>query len=182
MKKLLCMVLIFAVCSFVACKKADEKSAAQGKQGKQQASRQAQKQKRQKKGKGGPRAQTLQIFQEEKMIVAIPRQDFTTLGTTPIQVKGKEEKGILLSDLLKKHNVTGKNVVLRGPNRVSSITWEEATTNQIYIYPVKNRLQIFHESKALEDAEIPAVLVRIDVADKPVASTNGKKAAKKPAT
>jgi hypothetical protein len=179
MKKLLCMVLVLAVCSFVACKKADEKSPAQGKQ--QANNRQAQKQKRQKRGKG-VRTQTLQIFQGEKMIVAIPRQEFAKLGTTPIQVKGKEEKAILLSDLLKKHNVTGKNVVLRGPNRISSITWEEATTNQIYIYPVKNRLQVFHESKALEDSQIPAVLVRIDVGDKPVATTNAKKAAKKPAT
>lgn len=179
MKKLLCMVLVLAVCSFTACKKADEKSAAQGKP--QASNKQLQKQKRQKRGKG-VRTNALQIYQDEKMVVAIPREEFSTLGTTSIQVKGKEEKAILLSDLLKKHNVSGKNVVLRGPNRASSITWEEATTNQIYIYPVKNRLQIFHESKALEDSQIPAVLVRIDVGDKPVATTNAKKAPKKPAT
>ena len=179
MKKLLCMVLVLAVCSFIGCKKADEKGTAQGKQ--QANNKQVQKQKRQKRGKP-VRTNTLQIFQEEKMIVEIPREEFSTLATTPIQVKGKEEKAILLSDLLSKHNVTGKNVVLRGPNRISSITWEEATTNQIYIYPVKNRLQVFHESKALEDSQIPAVLVRIDVADKPAVTTNAKKGSKKPAT
>jgi hypothetical protein len=179
MKKLLCMILVLAVCSFIACKKADEKSAAQGKQ--HATNKQQQKQKRQKRGKGA-RTNALQIFHENKMIVAIPRDEFATLGTTPIQVKGKEEKAILLSDLLKKHNVSGKNVVLRGPNRISSITWEEATTNQIYIYAAKNRLQIFHESKELEDSQIPVVLVRIDVGDKPVTTTNAKKPQKKPAT
>lgn len=178
MKKFVCIVLMLAVCSFMACKKADEKSPAQGKQ--QANNRQAQKEKRQKRGKA-PRVQALQIYQDDKLIVAIPREEYSTLATTSIQVKGKEEKAFLLSDLLKKHNLTGKNVVLRGPNRASSITWEEATTNQIYIYPVRNRLQVFHESKALEDSQIPAVLVRIDVGDKPVATTD-KKAAKKRAT
>ena len=172
------MILMVAVCSFLGCKKSEEKAATEGKQ--QANNRQAQKQKRARRGKA-PRVHTLQIYQDEKLVADIPRAQYETLTTTAIQVKGKEEKAILLSDLLKKHNLTGKNVVLRGPSRASSITWEQATTNQIYLYPFKNRMMVFHQSKDLEDSRIPTAVVRIDVGDKAVA-TNDRKGGKKKAT
>jgi hypothetical protein len=178
MKKLLSFVLMVAICSFVACKKAEEKSATPAKQ--QTENKQAKNQKRPKKGKGAAPPQALQIYQDDKLVVAISRQEYGTLMTAPIKVNGKDQKGILLSDLLKKHNVTGKNVILHGPNRASTISWDEATTNDIYLYPVRNRLQVFHQSKELEESKIPIVLVRIDVGEKAAPPPpEGKRAAKK---
>ena len=175
MKKLLSLVLVLVICSFVACKKSEDKASTPGKQ--QAGNKQAANQKRQKKGKAGA-PQALQIYQEDKLVVAIPREEYAKLMTTTIKVDGKDQKAILLSDLLKQHNVTGKNVILKGPNRTGSLTWEQATKNPIYIYPVKNRLQVFHEVTELQDVRVPVVLIRIDVAEKPVV-TAAKKAAKK---
>ncbi len=174
MKTLLCMVLVISLFALAACKKAEEPA-----QGKQATNKQGENQKKPRRAKGAPRG--LQIYQEEKLIVAIPREEYVKIMTTSVKVDGVDQKAVLLSDLLKMHNVTGKNVVLKGPNRATTITWEEVTTNPIYIYPIKNRLQIFQESKTPQDSKFPVVLVRIDVVEKPVAS-EAEKSAKKPAT
>jgi len=164
MKKFLCIALMLAVGSFWACKKAEENKPAEGKQ---TSNTKQLQQKRKKRAKGGVVAQGLQIYQEEKLVVSIPRAEYPKITTTTVKIDGKDQKAILLTDLLKAHNVSGKTIVLKGPNRTSSITWDIATANPIYIYPFKNRLQVHSESKALEAAKIPAVLVRIDVGDTP---------------
>ncbi len=166
MKKLLCIALMLIVGSFWGCKKADENKPAEGKQVTN--SKQIQNQKRKKRAKGPGRG--LQIFKEEKLVVSIPRDEYGKITQTTIKVDGKDQKATLLTDLLKEHNLSGKFVGLKGPNRTASLTWEQVTANPIYVYPAKNRVQIFHESKALETANLPVVLVRIDVGDKPVAA------------
>jgi hypothetical protein len=176
MKKLIYLVLIFFVCSFAACKKSEEKPA----EGKQQAAKTKQKGNKRQKGKGG-RPQALQIYREDKLVVAIPVEEYAKMMNATVKVDGKEHKAMLLTDLLKAHNVTGKNVILKGPNRSGSMTWEEVIDTPVYIYPVKNRLQIHHENEALRDKKIPIVLVRIDVAEEPV-TTATKKGGKKPST
>ncbi|MCI0412404.1 hypothetical protein L0222_06330 [bacterium] len=170
MKKSLCIALMLIVGSFWACKKAEEKKPVEEKQ--ITSTKQTAKQKRKKRAKAA--VQTLQIYQEEKLIISIPRDEYTKIAKTTIKVNGKEEKAILLSDLLKTHNVTGKNVILKGPNRTASLTWEQVTSNPIYLYPGRNRLQTYYESKALIAANVPVVVVRIEVSDKPVASETMK--------
>ena len=175
MKKLLCIALMLIVGSFWGCKKAEEKKPTEGKQVTN--NKQIQNQKRKRRAKGPGRG--LQIFQEEKLVVSIPRDEAGKMAqTTTIKVDGVDQKATLLTDLLKEHNVSGKFVGLRGPNRAANLTWEQVTANPIYVYPAKNRFQIFHESKALEMAKLPVVLVRIDVADQPVAA-DVKKVTKK---
>jgi hypothetical protein len=165
MKKLLCIALILVVGSFWACKKAEENKPAQGKQVTR--NKQIQKPKRNKRARGARPG--LEIFQDEKLVVSIPRAQYAKMTNATIKVEGKDEKAILLTDLLKTHNVSGKFVFLKGPNRTANLTWEQVTANPIYLYPNKSRIQIFHQSKALENAQIPAVLGRIDVGNKPVA-------------
>jgi hypothetical protein len=165
MKKSLCIALILIVGSFWACKKAEENKSSEGKQITNNKQIQKPKRKKRVKAAGG-----LQIFQEEKLVVLIPRDEYTKITKTTVKVDGADQKAILLTDLLKTHNVSGKIVVLKGPNRTASLTWDQVTANPIYLYTNKNRFQTFHESKALEATKIPTVLVRIDVGNNPVAS------------
>jgi hypothetical protein len=167
MKKLLCVALIFIVGSFWACKKAEENKPAEGKQVTN--NKQIQKPKRNRRGKGGVRP-GLEIFQEEKLVVSIPRDQYVKITNTTIKVNGTDYKAILLTDLLKSHNVSGKFVNLKGPNRTATLTWEQVTTNPIYLYSNRNRFQTFHTSKALDASEIPTVVGRIDVGSKSVPS------------
>jgi len=172
MKRFLCFALMLFVCSFAACKKSEQPSE-QGKQQQQQQNgemraSEAAKKKKPKKG-AGPAA--LQIYQEDKLVATIPADEYAGLTTTNVKVDGVEYKAILLTDLLKKYNVTGKTVTLKGPAKESSITWEQAAANPIYVYVFKNRLQIYNDSKALETVKLPTVLVRITAAEKPVAAT-----------
>lgn len=160
MKKLLCVALILIVGSFWACKKAEENKPAEGKQVKN--NKQVQKPKRNRRGKGAVRP-GLEIFQDEKLVVSIPRDQYVKITNTTVKVNGTDHKAILLTDLLKTHNVSGKFVNLKGPNRTASLTWEQVTANPIYLYPNRNRFQTFHQSKALDAVEIPVVVGRIDV-------------------
>jgi hypothetical protein len=175
MKKLLCVALILIVGSFLACKKAEEDKPAEGKQVTN--NKQIQKTKRNKRAKGVRPG--LQIFQEEKLIVSIPRDQYDKITNTTIKVEGTDQKAILLTDLLKAHNLSGKFVILKGPNRTANLTWAEVTANPIYLYIKKNRFQTFHSSKALETAEIPVVVARVDVGDNPVPSETKMESAKK---
>jgi hypothetical protein len=166
MKKFLCIALIVAVGSFLACRKSEDNKSAEGKQTLN--TKQAQQQKRKKRPKAGANPPGLQIYQEEKLVIAIPREDYAKITKTTVKVEGQDKKAILLTDLLKAHNVSGKIIVLKGPNRTSSITWEQATANPIYLYHEKNRLQTYSDSKALGAARIPEVLVRINVGNESV--------------
>ena len=172
MKKIFYLLLVLFVSTFLSCKKSEDKPAAEGKQQAEAKTKQGKVNKRHK-GKGG-RPQALQIYQEDKLISAIPQEEYKKMMTSSVTVDGKEQTAVLLSDLLKAQNVTGKNVILRGPNKTASITWEQATTTPIYVYQVKNRLQVYHENEALRDKKIPVVLIRIDVADQPVISATKK--------
>ena len=182
MKRFLCLTLILVACSFAACKKSEEPSEpakAQPQNGEMKASEAAKK----NKPKKGPGPAALQIFQEEKLVATIPPNEYAGITTTSVKVEGQEYKAILLTELLKKYNVTGKTVTLKGPAKQSSLTWEQVTANPIYVYIIKKRLQVFNETKDLEAANLPTVLVKITAAEKPAPAAPAEaKGAKKRST
>jgi hypothetical protein len=171
MKKFLCIALILAVCSFSACKKSEEAKAQPGKQNTTAAKR-APGQKRIKRGKA-VKVAGLQIYNGDKLAVTIPMAEYATIMTTPIKVNGKDYKAVLLTDLFKKHNITGKSVTLKGPAKAATLTWEQITKNPIYIYPVKNRLMLYYEGKGLETAKLPGAVQRITVGEATTAAPAG---------
>jgi len=163
MKRFLFVALILLAFTFTACKKSEE--AKDQNSEKQSSTNPAETGK--KKGKKGPASAGLEIYQGDKVVVTIPQKDYATLSTSDVKVEGKDYKAILLTDLLKKYNVTGKSITLKGPAKEASLSWEQVTANPIYIYLVKKRLQIFLDSKALEEVKLPVVLIRVTAADTP---------------
>jgi hypothetical protein len=175
MRRFFFLIFILAIFTFAACKKSEENS--------DQKSQQAQSDEAktpgngQKKGnKKGGGAAGLEIFQEDKLVATVPHDQYANLATADVTVEGKNYKGILLSDLLKKYNVTGKTITLQGPAKQSSITWDQATSNPIYVYLVKNRLQLYTDSKNLEDVKLPQVVIKITAAEQPAAAPAEKPA------
>jgi hypothetical protein len=164
MKRILFVALILVAFTAGACKKSEEKQD-QGTQEKQSTTNAPEAGK--KKGKKGPIATGLEIYQGDKLVITIPPKDYEGLATTNVKVEGKDYKGILLTDLLKKYNVTGKSITLKGPAKEASLTWEQVSANPIHIYVAKKRLQIFRDSKALEEVKLPLVLIRVTAGDKP---------------
>ena len=155
MKRFIYIAFILAIFTFTACKKSEnsDQNAQQDQTADTKASPSGQK-KGPKKG-GGPAA--LQIYQEDKLVATVPHDQYGEIATADVKVEGKSYKGILLSDLLKKYNVTGKTVTLQGPA-------------QIYVYQVKNRLQLHTDSKELETIKLPTVLIKITAAEQPAAA------------
>jgi hypothetical protein len=180
MKRILFLALILMAFTVAACKKSEEPQD-QGSQEKQSTTKAPESGK--KKGKNGAVAAGLQIYQGDKIIVTIPPKDYEGLATSNVKVEGKDYKGILLTDLLKKYNVTGKSITLKGPAKEASLSWEQVSANPIYIYLAKKRLNIFQENKALEEVKLPVVLIRVTAADQPVeAAPTQAKGAKKHTT
>jgi|GEM_PF-4478556 len=182
MKRFLCFALILVACTFAACKKSEEPSD-QAKQQPQNGEMKASEAAKKNKPKKGPGPASLQIYQEDKLVVTVPPNEYAGMTTTNVKVDGKEYKAILLTELLKKYNVTAKTVMLKGPAKETAITWEQVTASPIYIYVFKNRLQLYNDSKDLETVKLPTVLVRITAAEKPAPATpTPAKGAKKRST
>ena len=181
MKRILFVALILMAFTVAACKKSEEPQNQGSSQEKQSTTNGPEAGK--KKGKKGPAAAGLEIYQGDKLVVTILPKDYETLATSNVKVEGKDYKGILLTDLLKKYNVTGKSITLKGPSKEASLSWEQVSANPIQIYLVKKRLQLFQDSKALEEVKLPVVLIRVTAADKPVeAAPTQAKGAKKQTT
>jgi len=167
MKRFFYLALILAIFTFASCKKSEDNSD----QSKDQAQAEGTKASG-KKGKKGGAPVALQIYQEDKLVATVAPDQYEDLTTADVKVDGKDYKGILLSDLLKKYNLTGKTVTLHGPAKETSITWEQATANPIYVYlqpQKKGRLQLYTDSKNLETVKLPQMLIKITAAQNPPA-------------
>ncbi len=178
MRTFLCTGLVILFVFLAGCKKAEEKPADQPQQAKEtQKAPAAQKNKARKKSGPPP----FQVYKEDQLVVTIPAANFDTLTTTTVKVDGKDFKALLLADLLKKHNLAGKSVRLKGPNKASVISWDVAVNGKIYLYVFKNRLQVYQASKSKEN--IPVILMRVTVTDKAEATVDtGAAKEQKPAT
>jgi hypothetical protein len=166
MKRFFYFALILALFSFVSCKRSEQ----QADQGKQQKSRDTKTGETARK-KGAKKAlRELQIYQQDKLVATVPHDDFAELVTADVKIEGQDYKGILLTDLLKKYNVTGKTVTLQGPGKQCTISWEQVTGSPIYVYLAGKRLQLYTDSKDLESVKLPTVLISVTAADQPAAA------------
>jgi len=180
MKKLFALTLIVAVLFLGACKKAEEQkqpeSTPQVKTGEPGRPRAGAKVKKKKPIVISP----LEIYNEDKLVTTVPADQYPTLAVTKFKVGKREVSGVLLSDLLKKHNLKGKGVILAGRGKSTQITWEQATQNKVYVYITPRKtLQFFDADKNVKGVRLPA-LEKITVTQK--IETAATTAGKKPAT
>jgi hypothetical protein len=178
MKRSFCIAIMFLlICTFTACKKKEE-APEQGKM--QKTSETTKPAAAKKRGKKGAGPGVLEVYQEDKLVASVPAKEYPQLTTSNIKVDGVDYKAILLTDLLKKFNVTGKSITLKGQAKETSLTWDQVSTNPIHIYLVKKTLHIHPTTKAVEDLKLPAVLVRVTAAENaPEAPATQAKGAKK---
>jgi hypothetical protein len=162
MKKLFALLLLSAgILFFGACKKEENKPEAT------ETKRQAAPANAQKKRRPAG-SMPLRMFREQDLVATVPPQEYKTLPTTKIKVGAKEFSAIPVRDLLQKYNLQGKNVTLGGPGRSATLTWEQVTTNEVYVYlGPRQRLQLYAPTHGTTVIKLPAQLVRIVVSEKP---------------
>jgi hypothetical protein len=166
MKAFLSCALIALMCLSIGCKKAEEKQATEP----EKAVRPAETKKQQKKKKKEiPENAPLEIYKDKDSVASIPPEQYPTLMTAKIQVGNNEVKGILLKDLLTKYQLQGKNVILGGVAKSATLTWEQATTKEVYVYVGPKQIVQVHSSAAeLAAIEFPGRIVKVTAS-----STNG---------
>jgi hypothetical protein len=166
MKKSIAYALIFFVLALGACKKAEEKKDAAG-QPQQSKPTEAFKPQAKKKKKAEEKVQApaaLMIYNESNLVTSIPQSQYDAMATAKIKVNDKEMKAVLVKDLLSKYSVKGKNVILGGEEVSAALTWDQANSNDLYIYVTpKNVVKVYSASKALADMKLPKRLQKITV-------------------
>jgi hypothetical protein len=184
-KRIFVLTIIFAVLSFYACKsdKKEELPKSGAADTATKSGRTASKRNGQREGREGQREgqrdqkrkdfvkSDLQLYSGTALITAIPPDQFNTLATKKLKA-GKhnlEVSAILLSDLLNKHNLSGKSVTLSGPSESVSVPWEEAMDGQIYVCQGKESLfRIYDQDRKIR---LPGQLTKIEVSQQVVAAT-----------
>jgi hypothetical protein len=176
MKKSFALTLIVALLFVAACKKAEEKPQPESTSEVKTTQPRPPRAKKKKPVVVAP----LEIYNEDKLVTSVPPDQYPTLGVTKIKVGKKEVSGVLLSDLLKKHNLKGKTVILSGRGKNAQLTWEQATANKVYVYITPRKtLQFADVDKNIKGMRIPA-LEKITVTQK--VETAAANAGKKPET
>jgi hypothetical protein len=175
-----------------ACKKAEKQ---EGASGVKQAPRQgaAAKKERQKRKPGAREARAtkqaaqvkqaggtipLEIYNEKVLVTSIPPDPSFT--ATKIKIDNNEVDAVLLRDLLAKHKVQGKNVIVSGPARSITLTWEQATAEGVYltVNPAKI-ISVYSASPDFAKLGLPKRIVRITVSASPQLAASAQAPKKK---
>lgn len=192
MKKILAFALIFAVVGLIAgCKKTEQPAQTTPQTQQPPQPKQAEQPfKPHKKGnkkngggekKGGERKEALELYNENTLVTTIPGDQYKTLtSASKVHVKNKDFQAILLKDLLKKYKMQGKNVILTGNENTAALTWEQANSNNIYVYLTPKAGLKLYATGGSTEAGLPKKVLRITTS----ATTEAAKApapAKQPA-
>jgi hypothetical protein len=168
MKKLISYAVIFSVLAFGACKKAEEKkeSASETKQQAKptEAFKPQAKKNRKKPAEKAPAPTALMLYNESNLVTSIPQAQYATMTTATIKVNNKEMKAVLVKDLLSKYNLKGKNVILGGDETKTALTWEQANSNDLYVFVNPKKIaKVYSTSKTMADMKFPKRLQSITV-------------------
>jgi hypothetical protein len=165
MKKFLAYAMIFSVLLLGACKKAEEKKEAAGQQqAKPGEGFKPQAKKKKKAEEKAPAPAALTIYNETNLVTSIPQSEYDVMATSQMKINNKEVKAVLVKDLLSKYNVKGKNVILSGEEVTTALTWDQANSNDLYVYVTpKKAVRVYSASKPLADMKFPKRLQKITV-------------------
>lgn len=111
-----------------------------------------------KKKRGAPLP--LEIYQEDKLVISLPPTAYTSVVSTKLKIGDKEFNGIALKDLLTKYNLKGKSVVLSGPLRSVAVSWQQATSKDVYVVIGQHQNLQISAPKSM-NISFPARLIRI---------------------
>jgi type III secretory pathway component EscV len=167
MKKILALALILVFFGVVACKKKDEQ---QDQQTAQQAGKTGEfKPKQKKNGPKGDKQQqavptSLKIYQDADLVKTVQQGEYPAIATTKVKVGPKDMNGITLKELLAKNNVKpGKSVTLKGQTMSAQLTWQQATSSDLYVYVTPKKFLKIQGGKSLNDVKFPKRLESITV-------------------
>lgn len=167
MKKLLAFALILSVFGLVTtgCKKTEQPPAQTPQAQTTPQPKQAEPfkpHKRNKKGeKNGAKKESLELYAESTLVTTIPGDQFKALTTSRVHVKNKDFQAILLKDLMKKYKLQGKNVILTGNENSTTLTWEQANADTLYVYLTpRNGLKPYSTAGGTESG-LPKKLLKI---------------------
>jgi hypothetical protein len=169
MKKYIVYFSVLLFLFVVGCKKSEEQKPADD-----TATRTGQTTGQPKRKHGPAPSAPLQIYHEDKLVKSVEPSEYPALATTKMKIGDKEVTGLPLKDLLAKYDLKGKNVIIGGPQRSATITWQQANSNDIYLYlgPKQNTLQI--SAPKTMNLNLPNRLVRLTVSDQAQPASNGQ--------
>jgi hypothetical protein len=169
MKKYIVYLSVLLFFFAVGCKKSEEQKSADD-----TATKTGQTAGRPKRKHGPAAIAALQIYHDETLVKSVEPSEYPALATTKMKVGDKDVKGLPLKDLLAKYELKGKNVIIGGPQRSATITWQQANSNDIYVYlgPKQNTLQI--SAPKTMNLNLPNRLVRLTVSDQAQTAAAGQ--------
>ena len=163
MKKFLAFALILGLFGVVACKKKEDQSAQQSQQPAKPGDFQP-AQKKKKNGNQKPAATPLKIYQDTQLVKTLQPTEYPTLATTKIKVGKKDVDAITLKELLARNNIkAGKSVTLGGELIKAQLTWQQANSNDIYVYVTPKKFLKLQAGKSLTGVDLPKRLESITV-------------------
>ena len=107
----------------------------------------------------------LEIYQEDKLVTTLKPADYPTVANAKVTVGDKEMDGVPLKDFLTKYNLKGKTLVLSGPQRSVAVTWEQATSKDVYLV-VSGKQVVQISAPKTVDVNFPNRIIRIRASDK----------------
>jgi hypothetical protein len=162
-----CIFILLLLIAF-GCKKSDnQKQSASGETKPKAAAHEGRKHR--DRERGSTTALALEIYQEDKLVTSLQPSEYASVANTKVKVGDKEVSGMPLKDLLAKYDLKGKSVLLSGPQRSVAVSWEQATSKDVYVVVGPHQFLQISAPKTM-NVNFPARLVKIRASDKPEAT------------
>lgn len=126
-------------------------------------------------GKGEKEAAALELYNEKNLVTSIPQAQYPTLVNQKIKIKNKEFQAVLLKDLLAKYKLQGKNVTLEGAQNSTTLTWQQATASNLYVYITPKKGMKLYTTDGATESGLPKKLEKVTVSATAEAQAPAKK-------